>query len=556
MQNSSGRTTRNSQKVQQFWLLELLYQQVLQDSLKPSVIFNRKGLENPTMEFEKHDENGGALAGTDGQTNQEDKEESGEQGAESPKHTQKATKTLKQHLISDSEQEDDNREGSPSPVKKPRLQLPLADTRGEKQNGLNPSQTRKRKHQNALSIPDELMIQPSDYHDCYAQPTPSYAEFLEYQKFVSLSQEHARKNRGRPAVIPATISKPPGGGGQGPPSLIEHEESEDEDEDVGHLSPGSGDQQVGDQQPSDPVLPAETSPATPAASGEVKGLKARFREEVEKQEADTMFGPPVQELLVKLVRKYVGANKKQANVDEIMKTHKLPSNMPFLQSPRIHHSIYAITEQKGRDIDREFRVMQGYTACGMAAIVKALESIMEKEDDIPELVEIGNLVVEGLRMLAYSSRDINLRRKDALRGYVDKKYGKLFAHSREISDEDLLGDNVDDLMKECEEDKRRQEKLTPQKSQKWANNRDSGNNKFVNRGKGSWERRQERRHSNDNAHPARGSGNHGYGNRGRGNGNRQGQNNNNHSQSGFGNPHNKPREHHQHGRNQNQRGRY
>lgn len=294
----------------------------------------------------------------------------------------------------------------------------------------------------------------------------------------------------------------------------------------------------------------------PNPQGDKKGLKATFQEEVDKQEADTEFGPPVHELLVKVVKKFANSTKKQANIEDLMAAYKLPANIPFLQSPRIHHSVYAVTEIRGRDVDKEYRVMQSYTSSGMAALVKALDMVMEKEDDIPEIAMVGHIIADALRIFAFSSRDINMRRKDALKGYVDKKYGKLFAHSREIADDDLMGENVDELMKECEEDKRRQEKLAPHKPHKARNDhywgKDTSNSKPFARGRGSWERRKERRHTTDQNSSQRHHGSYNGANRGRGHHHQNAQPHHSQHQAGFGNPMRQQRGSHHNNRGQHQ----
>lgn len=536
MQDQKGRQTKNSKRVQDYWRQELLYHKVLKDSLKPSVIMaelTEKGTQGVS--------NGGEESHVAAHAQEEATGKNPKLPGESDSNAQK---TLKQHLLSDSESEEDLGAEITNPEKKMRFMTPQEELSGSNQDGGEYAAMEDGGGFNYTS-PANVQAFPPDY----SEHTPSYADFLEYRQFLAMSKEHARKQ------MMMTPMSPP------------QRERVEVDQLQPQKSPSQGDSTwVGKESEKEGSVHSKTAQVaapeqeqTSSSEGEAKkGLKAQFKEEVESKEADTEFGPPVSDLLVQVVKKFVRSTKKQAKIEELMAGYKVPENMPFLQSPRIHRSVYLVAEQKGRDNDKDFRLMQSYTVSGMAALVRALDLIMEKEDEIPELVEIGQSLSDALRMFAFSSRDINMRRKDALRGYVDKKYGKLFAHSREIADDDLMGENVDELMKECDEDKRRQEKLTPSKGNKvgnnyrnqgaWGHTNEGYQTKFANRGRGSWERRKERRNNTDYQVQR----NHGPPNsspRGRGQNPAAGN-----SQAGFGNPNHRGNQHNQRGRSA--RGRY
>lgn len=193
MQNQKTRTTRNSQKVQKFWEQEVLYHQVLQNSLKPSVLMaDQTGETGTGVKTPEHANNGGqAEEPNPAQRNQAGKDD--QNLDDGLKHKgKKPRKTIKQHLISDSESDSEVTEINQGRNKKQRVISDFVGEGGSQQNGgfkpfIHDDQVKGR---SKSTIPAETKTQQAEFQ---GYPNPSYAEFLEYKKFVALSQQHSRQ---------------------------------------------------------------------------------------------------------------------------------------------------------------------------------------------------------------------------------------------------------------------------------------------------------------------------------------------------------------------------
>lgn len=101
---------------------------------------------------------------------------------------------------------------------------------------------------------------------------------------------------------------------------------------------------------------------------------------------------------------------------------------------------------------------------------------------------------KALQLLAFSTKEINDRRKDALKSSVNAEYLPVLKHAKPPSDDWLLGGELTESIKKCDDSKKVSEKIMKnRKGQQNTNNQDQGQSyqsynqqdkfKFKNKGK-------------------------------------------------------------------------
>lgn len=157
------------------------------------------------------------------------------------------------------------------------------------------------------------------------------------------------------------------------------------------------------------------------------------------QDDDTVTGPDAPEKLVNMIKNFIGRNKKQANVEELLQQFPRPKNMPFLKSPKIETDLFLKLAKYIKAFDGGCRLLQQYINAAITALVEAMTIILKREKIHEELSQAGSLVKNAVKLLAFTNKDINCRRKDALRNTVNADCLPLLKHNRPSSEDLLLG---------------------------------------------------------------------------------------------------------------------
>lgn len=148
-----------------------------------------------------------------------------------------------------------------------------------------------------------------------------------------------------------------------------------------------------------------------------------------------------------------------------------PKNMPFWKSPKIETDIFRKLAKHIKNFDGGCRLLQQYLNAAITALVRAMTILLKREKLHEHLSEAGILVKSAVKLLAYTNKDINCRRKDALRNTVNADCLPLLKHNRPSSEDWLLGQNLSDSIKELEESKKLTDKiLKPQRDYSQTNN--------------------------------------------------------------------------------------
>lgn len=247
-----------------------------------------------------------------------------------------------------------------------------------------------------------------------------------------------------------------------------------------------------------PQFLQEPAPAAPVAvpnvvEEQLLSKSCEAEKEVD-QIDDSAVGPEVSEQIMLMVQNFLGRSRKAAKIDDLALEFLRPKNMPFLKSPKIEEEIYLDLSGQAKHFDKNCRGLQGFLNAGMTALMRCIQTLIELEKLHPKITQAGIQAKKALQLMAFTNRDINDRRKDALKVAVNADYLPLLKNAKPPSEDWLLGGSLGELIKQVDDSKKMSEKLMKNKKpqagflqeaqqgfhQNQANN-GGGRNKFRNR---------------------------------------------------------------------------
>lgn len=198
-------------------------------------------------------------------------------------------------------------------------------------------------------------------------------------------------------------------------------------------------------------------------------------------------GPEANKRIVDMLQNFLARNRKAENIENLVNSLPRPSNMPFMQSPKLNKSLYLKISGQAQRFDGKCRKLQEFLNAASSALVSALQVLVENEMLKPEISKAGIQVKHALKLLTFANRDLNDRRKDAIRNTINPAYASLLNYDRVPSHEWLLGDDVDTDMDECDKIKKQGERLVKTYQQNQQSKQQSSNNlpNFRKRGRGA-----------------------------------------------------------------------
>lgn len=194
---------------------------------------------------------------------------------------------------------------------------------------------------------------------------------------------------------------------------------------------------------------------------------------------DSLVGPDVSEQMSLMIKNFFARSKKSAKIDELLQEFVRPKNMPFLKIPFIEEEVYLDLAMGAKSFDKNCRHLQGYIHSAITALTLSLQQLILTEKLHPVISEAGVRVKKAIQLLAFSTKEINDRRKDALKSSVNPEYLPLLKHAKPPSDDWLLGGELGDSIKKCEDSKKLSEKIMknkkPQQPQAQGQQNQNGN---------------------------------------------------------------------------------
>lgn len=181
------------------------------------------------------------------------------------------------------------------------------------------------------------------------------------------------------------------------------------------------------------------------------------------KDEDSMVGPEVSEQMSLMIKNFFGRSRKSAKIDELLQEFVRPKNMPFSKIPFIEDEVYLDLVMGAKSFDKNCRHLQGYINAAITGLAMSLQQLILTEKLHPIISEAGVRVKKAIQLLAFSTKEINDRRKDALKSSVNQEYLPLLKHAKPPSDDWLLGGELNESIKKCEDSKKLTEKIMKNK---------------------------------------------------------------------------------------------
>lgn len=490
LKKSGGRNTRNSQR-----LYNLQQQEELYKKLGISAMTSK---EKPLPEEEEEEEDSGERSLSESEKVEKEETPPKEEGGSGKKNSNKKAKNLKRpHQISSNSDSDREKPLVKKKKKKRSLQRskkarlsgsPASFSPGRAADGFG-------KNLGPINFPKNLMAQSGD-SDLVSAHMQAYTRYL-LENNLLLGQtipppqqpqqlpgpsNSGFSQAGRQANLSSldNFLQPSGSNqGQPQPGLSMHNNQKnflDDSSLDGNSNADPGEVlNLMSNQPSINFLPqllqqpAQKAPhVAPNVSEEVLLSQACDAEKEVDQDEDNAVGPEVSEQLMSMLKNFLGRSKKAAKIDDLEEEFLRPKNLPFLKSPKIEDEIYLDLSGQAKHFDKNCRGLQGYLSAGMTALMRCIQMLIELEKVHPKITQAGLLAKKALQLMAFTNREINDRRKDALKVAVNPEYLPLLKHAKPPSEDWLLGGSLNDSIKQCDESKKLTEKIM--KSRKNINN--------------------------------------------------------------------------------------
>ena len=223
-----------------------------------------------------------------------------------------------------------------------------------------------------------------------------------------------------------------------------HEISEDEDEDV-------------------VVIPSPAQSALAGAGDSGGKLEELARDQMAQvKEADRVAPeiiPDVAALLDKLLADSIGT----ADMEKLAKTYPRIKNVELMKVPRLDNEVFQAVDQNLKNVDQVFQGIQKVVLGAMAALTPVLSLGWVRSNKDPELNDLSQNLLDGIRLLAHTHNALSMRRRELLKPHLAPSFARFMTKGVETSPEWLYGGDLGETTKQCETAKKIGEKVLKRK---------------------------------------------------------------------------------------------
>lgn len=176
-----------------------------------------------------------------------------------------------------------------------------------------------------------------------------------------------------------------------------------------------------------------------------EGLEEGFKFELPKIfEEDVKFGVETLSNIAEMVNTIV---RRKANLEEVVKDSKIPSNCKNITPPKVNVEIWSFLRRNVKSLDLSMQTVQKLLGMGIVPVVRLAELLSKKEFEIKDL---RALTLKALTILCSVFFEFSYSRKMILKPHLEPKYHLLCNRNEEIG-ENLFGDDVSKRIKEINE---------------------------------------------------------------------------------------------------------
>lgn len=161
-------------------------------------------------------------------------------------------------------------------------------------------------------------------------------------------------------------------------------------------------------------------------------------------------GPPISEDLAPVLNGFLAKS-------EFVKTMKLcekyprPSNIDHLSILELPKDANKIIDHKAVKNDERFINDQKCTTALFGALSRSLDSVLKLKDKVPELMEVGDMLLDGLQMTGFLHQDFTTIRLKGFKQTVNPSYGEVVTQKPEEPGTLLGKTPIGEQMKSCDD---------------------------------------------------------------------------------------------------------
>eukprot|EP00794_Sanderia_malayensis_P002378 gene2378-2741_t len=154
-------------------------------------------------------------------------------------------------------------------------------------------------------------------------------------------------------------------------------------------------------------------------------------------------GPSIDKVLSNIMQRLLNEKLPKEKLDAVQKAHLRPENCTNVVAPKINKQIWQQLKQDTKNRDSALQKIQTTMMSSLYAILQVCNNLSSSEPGSDNLTPLTHAAI----LLMSANRDFNLKRRELLRGDLNKQYASLCNPSVPVSSY-LFGD---DLNKEVED---------------------------------------------------------------------------------------------------------
>lgn len=184
--------------------------------------------------------------------------------------------------------------------------------------------------------------------------------------------------------------------------------------------------------------------------GEVDILTARLNALRAEGLPKPITGPAISEELSPVLNLFL-AKSEFAKTMKVCEKYPRPSNIENLAIPELPKDANKIIDQKSVKNDERMMNDQKCTSAMFAALGKSLDVVVTLKDKCPELVQVGDMLLDTLQMTGFLHQDITNLRLKGFKQTVNPSYGDVVSQKPEEPGMLLGKTPLGEQMKTCDE---------------------------------------------------------------------------------------------------------
>ena len=168
---------------------------------------------------------------------------------------------------------------------------------------------------------------------------------------------------------------------------------------------------------------------------------------------------PVQEDIANLIERYLIDATLPSEMEKLAKSYPRVDNVPHMKVPKLDAEVFQVADQNMKNTDHSLQAIQKGILGGMAAFAPVVELAFKRKDSDAELDELGDNLLDGLKLLAFANNAMLTRRREVLKPHLAATYAKAMTKGQETSTDWLYGGDLVETTKQCEASRRIGEKV-------------------------------------------------------------------------------------------------